>query len=100
MSKKREIENVTYRLAVEEWKRKRISEDGYLRCEFKDSVKNIPYGNWDGRCRNLADDVHHRKGRGKWLSHTRYFLGLCRFHHDYVETHKRDARKRGYILYK
>lgn len=100
MSKKREKETIAYRLAVEEWKRKQISKDGYWQCNFKGK----PYGeggyDWpdDQRCVCYAVDVHHRRGRGKWFTYSRYFMGLCRFHHDFIHQNPREARKRRYLL--
>lgn len=45
-------------------------------------------------------DLHHKMGRGKYLDDERFFMTLCREHHDWVECNKREARIRGYILYK
>lgn len=46
-----------------------------------------------------ATEVHHQGRRnGKWLTDVRFFLPVCRAHHDYIEKHGDWARQRGYLL--
>jgi hypothetical protein len=47
---------------------------------------------------NLVD-LHHKMGRGKHINDDRYFMTVCRHHHQWIENYKRQARKLGYILY-
>lgn len=51
-------------------------------------------------CIDRSTQVHHTMGRGKYLCNTFYFMPVCAFHHEYIESHKKWARKIGYILYK
>ena len=44
--------------------------------------------------------LHHKMGRGKYLADPRFFQTLCLNHHAFVEAHKKEARRLGYILYK
>lgn len=99
ISDKRFRDHISYVLARECWKARRISEDGFWRCEFKERLDRHwwPYDE-DGRCWEAAVDVHHRKGRGKNLCLPRYFMGLCRNHHNWIHEHPREARRKRYIL--
>lgn len=46
-----------------------------------------------------ATDVHHMGRReGKWLTDARFFLPVCRPHHDFIEKHGDWARAHGYLL--
>lgn len=46
-----------------------------------------------------ATDVHHMGRReGKWLTDVRFFLPVCRPHHDFIERHGDWAREHGYLL--
>lgn len=44
-------------------------------------------------------DVHHKKGRKKFLNDPDTLMTVCRRHHNWIEANKREARNRGYILY-
>ena len=105
MSKKRASDNVLYRTHVHEWIEDRIRKDGYLQCQFvgkpwADHVFGVPIDD-NERCIMAAMNApHHKKGRGKYLADKRFFMAACAFHHQHIEDHKKDARKRGYILYK
>lgn len=105
VSKQKALDNTKYRQAKIEWREKRIGKDGYLQCQFVGK----PYDKSDGgmfdykrRCINGAMlSPHHKKGRhGSLLWNQRYFMATCLFHHNWIENNKREARKRGYILYK
>lgn len=46
-----------------------------------------------------AYDIHHQKGRlGDNLYDVRYFLLVCRRHHQYIETHPEEAYEKGWSL--
>jgi len=52
-------------------------------------------------CINRSTQIHHMKGQHhKIMNDTRYWMGLCQEHHSWIEDNKREARKRGFILYK
>lgn len=54
----------------------------------------------DLRCLSTASPCpHHRAGRGKNLSVPGTFLAVCVHHHDWIETHKNQARAMGLITY-
>ena len=44
--------------------------------------------------------VHHRMGRGKQLNELKFFMTVCQRHHRWIEDNKKEARRRGYVLYK
>jgi hypothetical protein len=44
-------------------------------------------------------DVHHKMGcEGNLLLDERYWMPICRAHHDYFEDHGREARELGFVL--
>jgi len=47
-------------------------------------------------CFGEATDVHHSRGRGRYLNDTTTWLPLCRSCHNYIETHPKEAKERGY----
>lgn len=52
-------------------------------------------------CNSLVVDVHHLRGRiGKLLCEQRYWLPLCRPHHDWVGRNPEEARKMGLLCEK
>ena len=64
-------------------------------CEF---VTTDGYANY--RCKSKSKDIHHKMGRGRYTADVKYFMAVCREHHDWIENNKKAARLRGYILYK
>lgn len=102
VSDKLASENAIYVFNKCDWREDRIKKDGYLRCEFVGKPYSKQGMDEEGRCMaHGMDSPHHKMGRlGPFLTNRNYFMCDCFFHHDYIETHKRDARKRGYILYK
>jgi hypothetical protein len=48
---------------------------------------------------SVSHDVHHIKGRGRFLCDESTFLGCCRWCHDFIENNKAWARKNGYLIY-
>lgn len=50
-------------------------------------------------CESDSIEVHHMKGRiGALLTDVTYFLAVCRAHHNLIESHPAEAKKRGYSL--
>lgn len=49
-------------------------------------------GNLKG-CTFESTDLHHAKGRGKYLNVENYFRALCRNCHDYIELHPDEAKE-------
>lgn len=43
-------------------------------------------------------DLHHRRGRGKYLCEVAYFMALDRKCHDYIHKHGAWARSKGYLI--
>lgn len=61
-------------------------------CEFPEGFNT---------CCKRANQIHHMKGQHwKIMNDTRYWMGVCAEHHRWIEDNKREARKRGLILYK
>jgi len=78
VSRKREMELKVYRVLREEYLREHPC------CEFPG-------------CATRAQDIHHKKGRGKWLNVSDHFMGLCRHHHRWIHDHPSQARGLGYL---
>lgn len=74
------------------------------RCGLKCPIKGVPI--------DLHSDIHHKKGRSinsyadQWakdndipiLIDPRFFLGVSREGHQWIETHPKQARELGYTL--
>lgn len=43
----------------------------------------------------IASDLHHQKGRGKYLCDTTFFLSTCRECHDWITEHSKEAIELG-----
>ena len=44
--------------------------------------------------------IHHKMRRGKYLNDSNFFMTVCIVCHEWIESHKRQARDKGWILYK
>ncbi len=49
-------------------------------------------------CTGLSQDLHHSKGRGKYLCDVNYFKALCRACHTRCELEPDMAREKGFIV--
>jgi hypothetical protein len=49
-------------------------------------------------CSARADDVHHKKLRGKYLLDETTWMSICRDHHALIKAMPRWARANGYLL--
>ena len=50
-------------------------------------------------CYDKATEIHHMKGRtGDLLTNEKYFMPVCRAHHNYIESHPIEAKEHGYSL--
>lgn len=47
-------------------------------------------------CQGPSCDVHHKKGRGKWLLVTDTWMAVCRTCHQWIETHPEEATEMGF----
>lgn len=61
-------------------------------CQFSWLGEGVVCGSRD------AVDVHHKKGRGKYLNDRRYLCTLCRTHHNYVEKNRAWAYLHGWLI--
>lgn len=48
--------------------------------------------------RRVAMEVHHKKGRGKYLNRVEWFAGTCRGCHDHVEKNRAWAYANGWLI--
>jgi hypothetical protein len=46
-------------------------------------------------CRRIATDIHHKKGRGKYLNDITTWLPVCRNCHHRIETFPKEAKTLG-----
>lgn len=53
-----------------------------------------------GRGARRSVDLHHRRGRGKYLNDRSTFCALCREHHDFIHSHGKWARRNGWLISK
>jgi len=49
-------------------------------------------------CTNESSDVHHKKGRGRYLNEVKFFLSVCRKCHNKIEENPIWAKEMGYSL--
>lgn len=49
-------------------------------------------------CTLRTTDVHHMKGRGKYLLDTSTWLPVCRNCHMWIEEHPADAKELGFTI--
>ena len=47
-------------------------------------------------CNLKSTDVHHKKGRGKYLNDPTTWLSVCRSCHNWIEEHPVEATEMGY----
>ena len=52
------------------------------------------------KCMLKSTDVHHKKGRGKYLLDTSTWLSVCRNCHMWIEEHPQDAKDLGFSISK
>lgn len=48
-------------------------------------------------CQGGATDVHHKRGRGKWLLVITTWMAVCRTCHSYIHLHPTEARELGFL---
>lgn len=73
-------------------------ERQYLNHDRKEYLAENPFCKFKG-CGLEATDIHHMRGKiGKRLNDKRFFLGLCREHHSYIEVRPNFAKANGYSL--
>ncbi len=51
-----------------------------------------------GTCTALANDLHHKGGRGKNLSNVDLFMAVCRNHHTHIHLNPKESRSIGYLV--
>lgn len=49
-------------------------------------------------CNKPSTEIHHKKGRGKYLSVVQYFMAVCHDHHEWIEMNRGEAYEKGYLL--
>jgi len=47
-------------------------------------------------CTTSSSDVHHTKGRGKYLNDTSTWLSVCRNCHNWIEENPNEAKQLGF----
>lgn len=100
VSPKRAKKNVEYEKQKRIWRRERQSADGF-RCQFDPAGLGTSSATADSpsRCQKKADkNPHHIKKRGKNLCNRNYFMAVCIEHHNWIESHLKDAEQLGYII--
>ena len=49
-------------------------------------------------CASLAQDLHHKAGRGSKIADKEYFMAICRYHHSFCHANPSWARANGYLV--
>lgn len=49
-------------------------------------------------CNNPSQDLHHKAGRGKFLSDVTTFMAVCRRCHNYIHENPKKSRESLYLL--
>ena len=52
------------------------------------------------KCTLKSTDVHHKKGRGKYLLDTNTWLSVCRNCHTWIELNPEDSKELGFSISK
>lgn len=73
---------------------KLLKEYRIVRDEY---MKNHPYCEI---CGAKSQDLHHKYGRGKYLSSVEYFMAVCRICHTRVHDNSEESYKKGYLIRK
>jgi hypothetical protein len=60
-------------------------------------MRNHPKCEVDG-CQNKSTELHHKKGRGEFLSDVRYFMAVCRGCHKKITENPTWAYENGYSV--
>jgi len=47
-------------------------------------------------CLGISSEIHHKKGRGKWMLVTSTWMAVCRTCHSWIETHPIEATEMGF----
>lgn len=50
------------------------------------------------KCLEMATQIHHRKGRGKFYLCVASWMAVCHDCHEYIEYHRSWSKDRGYLL--
>lgn len=80
ISKSRAKDLAKYRVARNEYKKDNPN------CEF-------------GLCYEKGTDIHHKRGKdGSYLYNKKYFMHVCRDHHEYIENNREWSYQMGYLL--
>ena len=78
---------------LEELKNYRIIRDEYMKTHLKCECGGIIPG-----CTKVSEDLHHAKGRGKYLSDINYFRALSRHCHTWVHNNPLKAIEIGLLF--
>lgn len=80
--------------------RKKVAEYSALRKDFLEQFPFCMAKIWVSLqsvgCTHLATDIHHRKGRGKYLLDVETWLPVCRNCHRWIEEHPKEAKQAGF----
>ena len=73
------------------WPLRKAYLEKYPFCEFPTAQPEV----------HRSSTIHHMKGQHwKIMNDTNYWMGVCAEHHAWIEGNKKEARRRGLILYK
>lgn len=80
--------------AISKKTRQKVAKYSELRLVF---LSEYPLCQCRGQhCSSIATEVHHSKGRGKYLLDTSTYIALCHNCHVWVEMHPKEAKELNY----
>ncbi len=74
-----------------------VANNGWYESKPDDKLTVIPRGRFMQRVPE-SSEIHHKKGRGKYLLDTRYFMAVRSGHAFYIHGNTKDAYAKGYML--
>jgi len=69
-----------------------------LRTELFDKHPKCQFETEGVRCTNKTQDLHHIRGRGKYITDSQWFMAICRRHHDWIHANPAEAKELGYLI--
>jgi hypothetical protein len=75
--------------------KREVEERIYLE-KRRDYLSTHPFCEFEG-CRNPSRDLHHKAKRGAHYLDESTFMGLCRYHHNFIHDNPNEARAKGLL---
>lgn len=77
-------------------KREEINKEYFKLAEDFKTQNSECYAKIKNICTGKTDDVHHKKGRGRYMNNPDYFLAVCRSCHIFITNNPQIAIEKGW----